>query len=185
MSNAMADSDFIGELAGFARQYPKIQLKISSNNSKQLGDALQRNEFDYVIYLQENEEQANVLRTQPVCWHAHPDFIWNRNEPIPIASFEPPCLFRKLSTNALRKAGIAWRETLTTNSFSALMATVEYGLAITARTRQAARGRTIILGADSGLPPLPDITVVFQYLQASPLAGLFAEWMANRPPYAN
>lgn len=185
MSNAMADSDFIEELANFAHQYPGIRLQVSTHHSRHLFGAFQRGEFDYVIYLQSAEGPGKILRRQHVCWHSHPEFDWNRSEPLSIACFESPCMFRKLSTDALRNAGIPWRETLTTNNFSALMATVEFGLAITARTPQATRGKTIIPGPEAGLPRLSDIFVAFQYQHDSPLAGLFAEWLANRPPYAS
>ncbi len=183
MSHSLAESNLTKELALFAKQYPKILLTVNSADSSDLVTAFGQGDYDYVIYVQKDKGgKGQLLRSYPVHWHAGPDFTFQPGEMLPIVSFNTRCVFRTIGAEALRQAGLLWRDVYRSNSLSALMGAVEGGLGITARTAHAARGKTRILGVDDGLPALPDIHVVYQCQPASMLAELFAEWLSSRLP---
>lgn len=185
MSHSLAESGLVVELAGFAQQYPHILLTVTSHPGSALQSGFDRGDFDYVIYVrQANGQQDNVLRTHRLAWHCAEDFQWERGQVLPLACFTDPCVFREISHTVLRRSEIPWRDVYHTNSLSALMQAVEAGLGVTIRTPNAARGRTRVAGPEMGLPNLPDVQVVYQCQQASPVAKLLAEWLQYRPPTA-
>lgn len=185
MSNSLAESDLVVELAAFAQQYPHIQLTVTSHSGRALQSGFDRGDFDYVIYVQEAiDQQDNVLRTHRLSWHCAEDFHWEPGQVLPLACFTDPCVFRDVSHAVLRQANLPWRDVYITNSLSALMKAVEAGLGVTIRTPNVARGKTRLVGPEMGLPPLPNVQVVCQYQKASALAKLIAEWLRYRPPQA-
>ncbi|WP_020408392.1 LysR substrate-binding domain-containing protein [Hahella ganghwensis] len=183
VSHSLVESNLTHELTVFARQYPKILLSVKSGESRELEAAFGRGEYDYVIYLtRESVGSGDILGAYQMYWHASPDFDWQQGQMLPIASFSATCVFRQICVEVLRQANLPWREVYRTSSLSALISAVEGGLGVTARTAHAARGKTRILGAEAGLPALPEVFVANRYRKSSVLAGLIAEWIQNRPP---
>ncbi len=74
--------------------------------------------------------------------------------PLPLVSFEPPCVFRDAAVRALDQAGIPWRVTFTSPSLAGLWAAVEAGLGITPRAPHSTPARLTVLAGDRRLPKL-------------------------------
>lgn len=184
VSHSLAESNLTQEMALFARQYPKILLSVDTYDSLDLEAAFERGDYDYVSYLrQDRTGTGEVLCSHATCWHAGSGFKWESDQILPIISFNNRCLFRGISTHALRVAGIPWRDVYRSNSLASLMSAVEGGLGVTARTVHAARGgKTRVLGAEEGLPALPEVYVIYHYRKSSVLAELLADWLRKRPP---
>jgi DNA-binding transcriptional LysR family regulator len=74
--------------------------------------------------------------------------------PLPLVMFEAPCVLRSAATEALDRAGIAWRIALTSPSVGGIWAAVDAGLGVTLRTRIGLPAHLCVL---DGLPPVPSL----------------------------
>jgi DNA-binding transcriptional LysR family regulator len=93
-------------------------------------------------------------------------------EPVPLVLFDAPCLMRTAATNALDKAGIAWRVAFTSPSLGGVWAAVAAGLGVTVRTEVGLPSRLRTLDT-SALPPLPKVglDLLFGVADPSPVVG--------------
>jgi DNA-binding transcriptional LysR family regulator len=80
--------------------------------------------------------------------------------PVPLVLFDAPCLFRQKGIEALDRASISWRLSLTTPSLAGVWACVRTGLGVTVRTPIGIPSQLAILGTDSGLPKLPAVDLL-------------------------
>jgi DNA-binding transcriptional LysR family regulator len=83
---------------------------------------------------------------------AEGDLPWRAGEPVPLALFEAPCLFRTAATEALDAAGMAWTISYTSPSLPGLWAAVAAGLCVTLRTVAGLPKSLRVLGPRDGLP---------------------------------
>ncbi|MBJ7311874.1 LysR substrate-binding domain-containing protein [Rugamonas sp. CCM 8940] len=89
-----------------------------------------------------------------------------RDEPLPLVVFDAPCLMRSAATNALDRAGIAWRVAFTSPSLGGVWAAVAAGLGVTVRTDIGVPAQLRVL-EDCGLPPLPDVGLLLHHADAA------------------
>lgn len=94
--------------------------------------------------------------------------LWkNQSGPLPLVTFDAPCLMRTIATEVLDRAGIPWRFAFTSHSLGAVWAAVAAGLGVTVRTTFGLRHNLRILpAAEYGLPALPKIGLVLHRLEA-------------------
>jgi DNA-binding transcriptional LysR family regulator len=96
------------------------------------------------------------------------EFI-QRGEPVPLASLESPCLLRAAATEALDRAGLAWRQAFVSSSLSGLWAATAAGLGVTVRTPLGLSPKVQILPtAEIGLPELPKLDLVLHQSEVEP-----------------
>ena len=79
-------------------------------------------------------------------------------EPLPLAMFEAPCLFRDAAVTALDRAGIPWRIAYKPE-LARPWAAVEAGLGVTVGTPIGLPSSLTLLGEGSGLPALPMVNL--------------------------
>jgi DNA-binding transcriptional LysR family regulator len=99
-------------------------------------------------------------------------------DPVPLASLEAPCLMRKAATEALDRAGMAWRQAFVSSSLSGLWAATAAGLGITVRTPIGLSSRVQPLASAAlGLPELPVLELVLHSSEGElgPAASRLAE----------
>jgi DNA-binding transcriptional LysR family regulator len=84
--------------------------------------------------------------------------VW-RKEPLPIAVYESGSRARRDVIAALAGERRAHRIVYSSRSLVGLVAAVESGLAVAALTASAVPSHLQTLGAEHGLPPLPDLDV--------------------------
>jgi DNA-binding transcriptional LysR family regulator len=77
---------------------------------------------------------AMLVKRLLMVWIGPKGYVAKRGEEIPLALFEPPCVFRQPGIKALERSGRRWRLALTSPSLTGLWATASAGLAITIRT---------------------------------------------------
>ena len=81
---------------------------------------------------------------------------------VPLATFQPGCLTRRLSIEALAKAGRAFEIVFSSPSLSGLLQPVKCGAAIAAMARCSVPDDLIIVGEDEGLPRLPSLDLALR-----------------------
>ncbi len=164
----VADTILPPLLSHIARASPALRLEIHVGRSPFLMESLRRGEIDLTVSTREDSAlDGIVLRTSPTIWVCAADFVYERGTPVPLILADEPSLFRKLSLDALKAAGVPWRSAYLAPSLIGIKAAIRAGLGVTARSIDLLGADMRVLGENDGLPRLPDVTY---YLWARPNA---------------
>ncbi len=145
-------------LGRFKRAHPAVRIEASVDRNAVLLERLDKAQLDLaLVFGGGTRGDAETLARLPMAWIGGRERSWAQGEPVPLAVFEPPCVFRQPATAALDASGIPWRIAFSSPSLSALWAAVDAGLGITVRTGISRPDHLRVLGARDGLPPLPSI----------------------------
>jgi DNA-binding transcriptional LysR family regulator len=165
----VADTLLTTLLARFVKAVPELQMAIDVGRSPFLMQALREGQLDLTLSTRFDDSMPGLrLRTSPTVWVCSHEFVYTPGTPVPLVLADEPSLFRKLSLDALSQAGIPWRVSFLAPTLVAIRAALRAGLGITARSIELLDGSLRTLGADEGLPPLPD---TYYYLYLSPKAA--------------
>ena len=164
-----------GVLARFARSHPGVHIEAKVARNAALVADMIGGRLDLALTwqgLQDTPYMQDVGRYQ-LEWIVPADGdcdAWRRRDaPLPLVMFDAPCVMRTVATEALDRAGIAWRLAFTSHSLGAVWAAVAAGLGVTVRTRFGMRSHLRTLPpAESGLPALPQIGLVLHRLEREP-----------------
>lgn len=164
-------------LARFARAHPRVRVEVRADRNARLSDALDHGELDLALTwedpglpLGEAIAEVGLAWIGPRGWRPSP------GEPLSLAMFEPPCVFRGEGLARLDAAGLPWRVAFTSPSLAGLWAAVRAGLAVTLRTEAAVPADLAILDpATTGLPVLPRTRLVLRGDGLDPAAERLAE----------
>src|SRR5437868_7632611 len=155
-------------LSHIARASPALRLEIHVGRSPFLMESLRRGEIDLTVSTREDTVLDGILlRTSPTMWFCAADFLYERGTTVPLILADEPSLFRKLSLEALKQAGVPWRAAYLAPSLIGIKAALRAGLGITARSIDLLGPDMRMLGENDGLPRLPDVNY---YLWARPNA---------------
>lgn len=124
-------------LARFARAHPKVRIEVRTARNQQLIEGVRNGELDLALAWETGERTAHMegIGAVPQCWIGAPDSLPVPGaEPLPLVMLESPCLLRSAATEALDRAGIAWRVAFTSAGLSGIWAAVAAGLGIGLRT---------------------------------------------------
>jgi DNA-binding transcriptional LysR family regulator len=147
-------------LARFARAYPSVRVHTAAARSPVIISQFERGELDLAMTFGADRPESACWSTGlPMAWIGLKDHRRSEGEPVRLAVFEPPCLFRNAATAALDAKGIPWTIAFTSPSLASLWGAVMAGLGVTVRTPHGIPAQFAILGAEAGLPPLPDVTL--------------------------
>ena len=147
-------------LARFAERHPAVRLQISVGKCTSYLKALERGRFDLVLALGlGNRPTAEPLGRLPLAWIGRKDFVWDRDAPLPLVTFEGWCRFRRHALAQLDEAGIPWRIVLTSPSLAGLWAAANAGLGITVRTAEGLPSGLALLDEALDLPQLGTVDV--------------------------
>lgn len=143
-------------LRSFHATYPDVGVHVRVGPSRELARAAQDGELDLAVVFESPESQGAVLATERGAWLGAPNFVRAKpSEPLPLALFDSPCVFRDAALRTLDEAGIAWRVVYSTPSLSGLLAAVRAGLAVTLRLARHSQKGIKPLSKGAGLPAPP------------------------------
>jgi DNA-binding transcriptional LysR family regulator len=167
-----------GVLGRFARSHPKVRVEVRTERNALLMEKTMRGELDLSLAWGNGEDSPHAERLVdlPIRWIGRPDWDGIENlgaEPLPLAAFEQPCVFRAAGVAALDQAGIPWRLAFTSPSLAGLWAAAEAGLGITVRTTIGVPKSLAALDTSiTGLPPLPAMPLSLHHAEKEPSAGV-------------
>jgi DNA-binding transcriptional LysR family regulator len=162
-------------LGRFKRAHPGVRVEIAVERNGLLLERLDAGELDLVLAMGHGQRpDAQRVAHLPMVWigppgigppgsgpsgsgPSEPDLRASHGEPLDLALYPLPCLFRRAGAEALDRAGIRWRVAYTTGSLQSLWAGVAGGLGITLRTAAGLPSTLRVLGEAQGLPPLPSV----------------------------
>lgn len=149
-----------GILAGFAAAHPAVQVEVTCAPSHELVERLEEGELDLTLISEGNEPpgaRARWLWRGPLLWVGRPEVA--RRRPVPLALASGGCSWRMAALTALEAAELPWRMTYTAASLSGSLAVALAGLAVTVSMPTPLPDGVRQLGAEEGLPPLPDFAI--------------------------
>lgn len=158
-------------LARFARSHPRVRIEVRVARNRTLREAVDGGLLDLALLWDDGAAPHHMERLAevPMVWIGPADpgkLVVQHGDPLPIAAFEAPCLFRSAGIAYLDAKQIPWRMVLTSPSLSGLWAAVSAGLGVTIRT-PLGLPLAVQVVSDGSLPDLPQIPLA---IYALPLA---------------
>jgi DNA-binding transcriptional LysR family regulator len=141
----------------FAAQYPGMKIEVQVNIPGTLLALMKQGHLDVVIgSLCETSETGLLLWQEPLVWAWSAQPVAGLPTPLPLALFPEPCPYREAALTRLAQAGIAQCTAMLCSSTAGLRAAALAGFAVAPMPlSQLGQGLTVI-GAEQGLPDLPD-----------------------------
>jgi len=102
---------------------------------------------------------GECLRIEPLVWVGARGGLARLKRPLPVSMVTDTCAFRPVVLAALRDQGFEWRTVFENGNIEATTATVRTDLAVTAWLASTVPAGLDILGADAGLPVLPNFSI--------------------------
>jgi DNA-binding transcriptional LysR family regulator len=178
-----------GVLGRFARAHPKVRIEARVARNADLTERLDAGELDLALVWDDLNLSMQTRRAAgmsvdvakpPLHWIGSDALQWSPDtrEPLPLVLFDGGCLLCSLATDALDRAGIAWRVALTSPSLAGLWAAAAAGLGMTVRTPYGLPSTVRTLDpAEYGLPVLPSLGL--SLLRGSSAAALPVDQLAT------
>lgn len=165
MPQDYAETRLPGLLGRFARLHPQARVEAMVERSAALMEMIRRGELDMALTHRRTDVEEIAprgvtlvrLRRSAVRWIATADFAPDPMVPTPLALLSPPCPFRDMALEALERCGREWRLAFVGGGPAGTWAAAAAGLGVAARVLEGAPAGLKDVGAELGLPPLPDI----------------------------
>jgi len=172
-------------LSDFAETHPNVEVELRCEISAKIHGAFEKGEVDVALltsgpWLKGGE----IIRREPVVWATSIRHIVHEREPLPLAVFEPGCLFRKSALAAIDKTKRPYRIAYSSESHAGLVTMALAGLAVTAMARSSVPAGLRELSPDEGFPVLPSVDIALLRPPAgrSHAADRLADHIAQRVP---
>ncbi|MGK9175878.1 LysR family transcriptional regulator [Yokenella regensburgei] len=148
-------------LPTFTAAWPNVVLELKMGTSYVLREWVERGNLDAAVIVQHKEETSRdmhvLMSTTPV-WVSSVSTDMTLNDPLPLAVYSAPCIYREAITETLKATGRRARIVLESHSSQAVHACVEAGLAVSLIDRAKVSRRMQIL---EGMPVIPDHNIIF------------------------
>jgi DNA-binding transcriptional LysR family regulator len=146
-------------LSRFAEDHPLVTVELICEQSTALVKTLAEGKLDLAIVTRLPDQALDVIRLERFVWVASPNHVAWQADPLPVALFEPGCAARMNVLQALGEADRSYRCTYSSASLLGLIAVVQAGLAVAGLAQRSVPQSLRIIGANEGLPALPDLEV--------------------------
>jgi len=146
-------------LSRFAEDHPLVTVELICEQSTALVKTLAEGRLDLAIVTRLPDQPLDVIRLERFVWVASPNHVAWQTDPLPVALFEPGCAARMNVLQALGEADRSYRCTYSSASLLGLIAVVQAGLAVAGLAQRSVPQSLRIIGANEGLPALPDLEV--------------------------
>lgn len=155
-------------LGQFKLRHPLIEIELVCMKSRDALKAFEVDRVDLAFVTQSCGRKGGKLITRtPLVWTSSRTADATAADPMPLALFEPDCIYRKAAISALEKNAIAYRLAYESPSRSGLECVVAAGLAVTVLPANCIAGT--LRNVSEKLPPLPDLaTYVFGATASKP-----------------
>ncbi|MDG2269915.1 MAG: LysR substrate-binding domain-containing protein [Alphaproteobacteria bacterium] len=154
-------SGFLPEaLSEFAESFPQVEVELRCETSGRISRAHEAREIDIgLVTIAAVPQQCRLVRREPVVWATSRRHYVHARNPVPLAVFEPGCIFRKWARDVLDEEGRAYRIAYSSESLAGLVTAVEAGLAVTLLPRSSMPPGFRELMPDEGYPQLPVVDI--------------------------
>jgi DNA-binding transcriptional LysR family regulator len=145
-------------LGRFAALHPGVKLEVEIGVSAPLIEELDAGRLDVVFAKRPlGTSRGRLVWREPMVWAAGDTFDLVAGAVLPLAVYRERSVSREAALIALRDSELTWEIIYTSPSLTGLRAAALASLAITPLPASAIVGGLRIVGADEGLPRLPDL----------------------------
>ncbi|MGH1353378.1 MAG: LysR family transcriptional regulator [Methyloligellaceae bacterium] len=143
-------------LKSFHLAWPKIHIRMVCSSTVQLKEKQKAGELDITLATEaESPDLESRLMADQLVWvGAKAGKAYLRN-PLPVSLGDESCAFRSATVKALNDAQKNWTFSCSARDMAAQCATIEADVAVAPMLAHTVPDYLSVLGADSGLPPLP------------------------------
>lgn len=172
----MAGAHFAPVLKAFAERHPAVEVSIVTGSSVDLMEDFANGLVDLTLrQCPASTASGERLGIEPLVWISAPGELY-RQRPLPLCFVTPTCTFRSTVFALLSEARIGWRVVFENASVDTTLSTVAHDMALTPWLRSLIPPGVQELGAESGLPALPDFAIELHVSSsARPGASAMAE----------
>lgn len=147
-------------LAAFAETYPLVEVELRCQTSGKISRAHDAREVDIgLVTMSAVRQQCRLVRREPVVWATSKRHLVHERDPVPLAVFEPGCVFRDWAQESLEAEARAFRIAYSSESLAGLVTAVDAGLAVTVLPRSSMPDGFRELSPEEGFPALPVVDI--------------------------
>lgn len=157
-----ASEDFAGAwlpqvLQRFRQWHPDATVELKVGITADLLRQQERGRLDLVFGKQCSrvDGSGTLLWEEPLVWAFAVDHPLPAGEPLPLAVFPEPCVYRESAVTALASTDRAWRIVFESSSMAGCLSAARAGFAMTVIADSQRGDGLRVLGSDHGLPDLP------------------------------
>ncbi|UVM36546.1 LysR substrate-binding domain-containing protein [Pseudomonas sp. B21-017] len=157
VSEDFVESRLMRTFQDFAAQYPGMEIDVQVGIPGTLLASMKQGHLELVIgSLCETSDTGLLLWKEPLVWAWSAQPVTELPTPLPLALFPEPCPYREVALTQLARAGIAQRTAMLCSSTAGLRAAALAGFAVAPMPVSQLGQGLAVLGAEQGLPDLPD-----------------------------
>ena len=154
----VAEGSLPSALARFAALHRGVKLEVQIGVSMELIEQLNAGLLDVVCAARPpGTTKGRLVSRESLVWAAADTFDLVPGEALPLALYRERSVSREVALAALQDSELTWEIVYTSPSLTGLRAAALAGLAITPLPESTVIAGLRILGAEAGLPRLPDI----------------------------
>jgi len=147
-------------LREFSRDYPRVQVRLSSAQTFTLKSEFKQGLQDIVLTTEKSASPGGrVISTQPLVWTGAEAGVAWKKRPLPLG-FAKSCAFKAGVTKSLDEAGIEWVDIVASEDAAASEAMTSADLCVTAELESAIHSSRVIIDHGGQLPDLPEHSIV-------------------------
>lgn len=156
-----------GILKEFSRDFPRVQIKLSSGPTVNLKNQYRQGLLDVVLTTEVAASKGGqVINRQSLVWTGAEDGnVWKKR-PLPLG-ISKKCAFRASATKALDDADLDWVDIVASEDDTAALAMVSADLCVSAELETVEGSGRVAIDHGGQLPELPEFSIVL-YSSDSP-----------------
>ena len=157
ISEDFVEARLLRALRDCAAQNPGMEIDVQVNIPGTLLSQMQQGNLEMVIgSLCETSDSGLLLWQEPLVWAWAAQPFTQLPTPLPLALFPEPCPYREAALTRLAQSGITPRTAMLCSSTAGLRAAALSGFAVAPMPLSQLGQGLVALGAEHGLPALPD-----------------------------
>jgi len=149
-----------GMLKAFNRDYPRVQIKLSSGPTVKLKKQYQQGLLDVVLTTEKTAGPGGrMISTQRLIWTGAEDGSAWKKRPVPLG-ISKNCAFRSSAIAALEDVDLEWIDVVASEDDTAALAMVSADLCISAELEGVKESGRVAIDHGGQMPELPEISIV-------------------------
>ncbi len=168
-------------LREFSRDYPRVQVKLSSAQTVNLKNEFKQGLQDIVLTTESSASAGGrVIKTEPLVWTGAEAGVAWKKRPLPLG-FARTCAFKIGVTKALDKAAIDWMDIVVSEDPAAGEAMTSADLCVIAELESAVHSSRVVIDHAGQLPDLPEHSIVLYSNQGpgNEIAQILVEYLVR------
>jgi DNA-binding transcriptional LysR family regulator len=155
-----------GILKEFGRDFPRVQIKLSSGPTVNLKSQYKQGLLDVVLTTEKvANPDGSVISTHQLVWTGAEDGNAWKKRPLPLG-ISKNCAFRSSAIKALDDAEHGWIDVVASDDDTAALAMVSADLSVSVEMECVAESGRVAIDHAGNLPELPEFSIVLYSVDA-------------------